>query len=135
MSTATKVPGFSLIFGPRRRLDPQALLGETRTNAPAAPPAGSFPYGWPLDTPWGRLRGPERIHLRDSIVAAAEKRDPSGASWTRDEKRAVDEQEQADDAAPARLHAGFVPDADDCVRCGDRGARSRLCDRCAGWAT
>ena len=117
--------------GPSR----QDLLGATRENArPLNLPRGTFEHNWPLDTPWGRLTGPERIHLRDTIVAEAERRDPSGCTWTRDEKRAADEQEQEDDVAPSVQHAAFVPCPDACTKCGhgiDRGVEGPVCRRCA----
>ncbi len=95
---------------------------------------------WPLDTPWGALHGLERIQLRDSIADAAAMRSPSGKTWTRVERLAIDEAEQEETACNAheQRFGFYVLDADDCSRCLgpiERGVAGPHCLACASRAT
>ena len=88
---------------------------------------------WPTDTAWGALHGLERIQLRDSIAAAAGD-DP--ATWTREQRLAIDEAEQEEGACNAheQRFGFYVLDADDCSRCTrpiESGVRGPHCLACS----
>ena len=51
-----------------------------------------------MSAPWHTLRGAERIFARADVIRAAQRRDPTGDTWTREEHRAADEDDAAYDA-------------------------------------
>ena len=105
--------------------------------------AGSFAYqgppGPPAKTPpasWHHLRGAEYVAARSAVIAAAKARDPSGDSWTGEENRAADEEQEALEAQEPQVAQALahVPDADDCARCVEpigRLVEGPVCRRCA----